>query len=165
MPLRSAMRSNKATRRLSPFSINWPKRRKVWCTSCGGLAVAMRLMNASGILTHQRTSDGVQKKKGGRDREGLGFTPARLRAVAAKRDTATVHSSGPSCCSENETHLFAVLFPAISNHLSGRCEKPAADLTDGQPAATGRKSIDHLVNYRVFPWTSRRAAGRGIKSP
>src|SRR5579885_1168406 len=49
MPLRSAMRLNRASRRRSSRSINRPKYRKEACTSWGGLAVAMRLMKASGM--------------------------------------------------------------------------------------------------------------------
>src|SRR5258708_5144710 len=47
MPLRSAMRLNSASLRRSSRSMCWPKRRKGSCTSCGGVAVAMRLIKAS----------------------------------------------------------------------------------------------------------------------
>src|SRR6185312_2005589 len=49
MALRSAMRLKTASRFLSSRSISRPKSRKAACTSFGGLAVAMRLMKASGM--------------------------------------------------------------------------------------------------------------------
>jgi hypothetical protein len=78
-------------------------------------------MKTSGILPHQGTSDGWQKKKGGRDREGLGFTPARLSEQWPQNGERQLFILfRPSRWFENETHPFAVLFPAISNHLLER---------------------------------------------
>src|ERR1700754_3795355 len=98
MPLRSAMRSNRAMRRLSSFSINWPKRRNASCASWGGVAVAMRLMKASSMsaASHGKrplaAESDREEKEGGRDARGAGVIPARRRAADTKGQAAAVRS-------------------------------------------------------------------------
>src|SRR4051812_43425894 len=95
------------------------------------------MLQASCLTNEQATV--CRKRKAGGTARGWGLLPPALEQWPKNGERLLFIHPGPSRCFENETHPFAVLFPAIPNHLFRTVRETRSRSDRGSTSGHGKK--------------------------